>query len=186
LLREHIQHFDIRHLKILGSIYGFEIVDFFQTANPSMSEKMIFPNLCVIFKLNKKIKKISKTKKSSFLLKKNIIQYVKYEKNKLKDKKNKIKDNISFKTPVYVWGIGREFFYLYENSNIKQCNIIGLIDSNTYKRDFLTVNGKKIINPLILESASFDSILIISAIAHIEEIKNNVRIIDFKGKIMEF
>lgn len=86
---------------------------------------------------------------------------------------------------IYVWGIGREFLYLYESAGLKNCNIVGLIDANPYKQNTFSVHGKKIMDKSVLEKATSNSALIISAIAHTKQIKNALSEIGYCGQIVE-
>lgn len=184
-LREHIQHFDLEHLYMLASQYGFNIEEHFNTEYNMMSDKMIMPNMYVIFKLDKKSRNDFKIKEK-FLLKRNILLYVDMERKKSSDKKKNLQFAITPDAPIYLWGIGREFFYMYENLGLKQYNNLNLIDSNIFKQNNFLVDGRSIQNPSILESAPSDSLLIISAIAHSEPIKYHAGLSGYKGKILEF
>ena len=74
-MREHIQHFDVEHLKLLAEMEGFELVSFSKSETPMMSEKMILPNLKVLFRLTDKMKRLNITE-NSFTLKEEIEQYI--------------------------------------------------------------------------------------------------------------
>ena len=54
LLREHVQHFDIEHLKLLAIQEGFELVTHSQYETKLVSDKMILPVLTVVFRLTGK------------------------------------------------------------------------------------------------------------------------------------
>lgn len=184
LMREHIQHFDLEHLKLLAAQEGFELVTYHRSETPMMSEKMILPNLSVVFRLTGKKGKLNFTK-SCFEIKNEIERYIKNEFKKLNEKKRLINYLITSQKPLYFWGIGREFFYLYETLGAKNCNIIGLIDTNPYKQKKFSVGGKKIMDKSILENATSDSVLIISATAHTEQIKKTILEVNYRGKIIE-
>jgi len=184
LLREHIQHFDIEHLKLLAVLEGFELVVHSKSETPMMSEKMILPVLSVIFRLTGVKSKLNITE-DCFKLKKEIEQYIANDFEKLNKKRKIIDDLAASQKPVYTWGIGREFLYLYESAGLKNCNIVGLIDTNHYKQNTFLVDGKKIMNEAILEKAIPDSVLMISAIAHVEQIKNLLSKIGYRGQVIE-
>jgi len=88
--------------------------------------------------------------------------------------------------PLYVWGIGREFLYLYESAGLKNCSIVGLIDTNPYKQNAFSVDGKTIMNISVLEKATSNSALIIGAIAHTKQIKSALSEIGYCGQIIDF
>jgi SAM-dependent methyltransferase len=185
IMREHIQHFDVEHLKLLAKMEGFELVSFNKCETPILNEKMILPNLNVIFRLSNKMGRLNITE-NCFKLKKEIEQYIVNEFEKLNIKRKLIDDLVESQKPLYVWGIGREFLYLYESAGLKNCNIVGLIDTNFYKQKTFSVDGKKIMDKSILEKATSDSILIITAIAHTAQIEKTLQGIDYSGEVLEF
>ena len=183
LMREHIQHFDIEHLKLLAEQEGFELVDFSESDTPMMSEKMILPNLNVIFKLTSKNGNMA-IRKNCFKLKNEIKQYIANDLDRLKNKKKVINELVASQRPLYVWGVGREFLYLYEVANLKKCNIAGLFDTNSYKQKTYTIDNRKIMSQETLKQRSPDSAIIISAIAYVQSIKNLLLKIGYKGQII--
>jgi len=185
IMREHIQHFDVEHLKLLAEMEGFELVSFGKSETPMMSKKMILPNLNAIFRLTGVQMKRLNITENCFKLKREIEQYVANDFEKLNKKRKIITDLVVSQKPLYVWGIGREFLYLYENVGLKNCNIIGLIDVNPYKQNTFSVDGKRIMDKSILEKATSNSALIISAIAHTKQIKNALSEIGYCGQIVE-
>lgn len=183
LIREHIQHFDMEHLKLSAALEGFELVAYSKSETPMMSEKMILPVLITIFRLADRSK--SNINKDCFRLKKQIKHYILNNLEKLKKKRKIIDDLVVSQKPIYVWGIGREFMYLYESAGLKKCNISGLIDINPYKQKNYSVDNKKIKDKSILEKATSDSALIISAKAHIKQINNELLKMGYQGQIVK-
>jgi hypothetical protein len=183
-MREHIQHFDIDHLEFLAASEGFELVAHETSELSMMSDKMILPNLSVLFKYNG-IKKDIKSKLNLNRVKEQTKQYIKDDYARLKEKKAKIVEVASKKTPVYVWGIGREFLYLYQNAGLNQCNIFGLIDMNPYKQRTFTVDNRKLESSDILAKIGNDVVLIITAIAHKEKILEAIKKINYKGLVLD-
>lgn len=184
IMKEHIQHFDVDHLKLLAGMEGFELVNFSKSETFMMSEKMILPNLMGIFRLTDKTSRLNITE-DCFKLKEEIEQYIANEFEKLNKKREIINDLVVSQKPIYIWGIGREFLYLYESVGLKKCNIIGLIDASPYKQNNFTVDGKKIMDKSILEKAPPNSALIITAIAHTEQIKSTLLEIGYSGQLVE-
>jgi len=183
LMREHIQHFDIEHIKLLAESEGFELVGFSKSETLMMSEKMILPNLNVILRLTGKRNEIKVTKKC-FSLTKEIEIYVANEFGRLNKKKAIIHRLVESQRPVYAWGIGREFLYLYESAGLKQCAIAGLIDANPYKQNNCVLGGKKLMDRAILNKVTPDSILIITAVAHAAKIKNALACSGYSGEVL--
>jgi len=183
LMREHIQHFDSEHIKLLAESEGFELVGFSKSETPMMSEKMILPNLNMIFRLTGKRREIKVTKKC-FSLTKEIETYVANELERLNNKKAVIHRLVESQRPVYAWGIGREFLYLYESVGLKYCNLVCLIDANPYKQNNCVLDGKKIMDRAILSKVTPDSVLIITAIAHAAKIENTLECIGYSGEVL--
>lgn len=184
IMREHIQHFDVEHLKLLAEMEGFELVSFSKTETPMMSKKMILPNLNVLFRLTGEMSRLNITE-NCFKLKKEIEQYIAHDFEKLNKKREIINDLVVSQKPLYVWGIGREFLYLYEPAGLKNCNIVGLIDANPYKQKTFTVDSQRIMDSSILEKATSNSALIISAFAHVDQIKATVTEMGYDVQIIE-
>lgn len=173
LLREHIQHFDLTHLKIL--MKGFKLVRSKKTESPMISDKMIFTNLNVLFQLEKN---------KATQLKDNMKKYLHNQVNSLIINQKIIDSLVKNQREIYLWGISREFMYLYENTNLRKCNIIGLIDDITLKQEKYTLEGRNILSNSILKEASEDSLLIITALAHKDIIRKKSLEIGFKGDIL--
>ena len=184
IMREHIQHFDIEHIKLLAQKEGFEFIGFSKTESPMMSKKMILPNINILFKCSDK-NSVSNNLDGKFELTENIKLYINECFSQLLIKKNIIEHIAEKKFPVYVWGIGREFLYLYENAGLNKCNILGLIDINIAKQNGFKIDGKRIYDKSILQNSTSDSKLIISAIAHSEVIHNEAMNVGFRGGIIE-
>lgn len=169
LLREHIQHFDINSLKQLADKEGFELLGYQQDSHAVMGEKMVMPNLCAVFH-NRGLRSGAIGNNSSNMLPQSLKKYVETEASRLPDKQARLAELAKSRRPVYVWGVGREFLYLYEAAGLKLCNLAGIIDLNPFKQSSEKINHMKIISPEILLSASRDSVLVITAIAHEESI----------------
>ena len=183
IMREHIQHFDIEHLKLLAVQEGFELIDFRQSDAIMMSEKMILPNLNLIFRSTGQRSEIKITNECLNLTKE-MKKYVVNDFERLRKKKAVIDELIKSKQPVYAWGIGREFLYLYESAGLKKCNILGLIDANPVKQTNFLLDGKNISDSSILNKATSDSVLIITAIAHTVPIQKKLKAVGFAGEVL--
>lgn len=184
LLREHIQHFDIFHLKMLAEKEGFKLLKVHKDEISVMSKKMRLPIINAIFRLTAKRKRMI-IKKKCFKLKKEIEQYIINSFKEMNKRKKIIDDLVKSKKPLYIWGIGREFLYLYENTGLKNGNIVALIDINPYKRKMFKVNGQKIVEPSVLKLKKANSVLIVTATAHFEKIKERARKIGYTSQILK-
>jgi ubiquinone/menaquinone biosynthesis C-methylase UbiE len=183
LLREHIQHFDVDHLKLLAAQGGFELLEFRQTSHSVMSERMIMPNLYVVFSLTDYVDKTGIKDLRNQNLKQHILRYIDSEKSRQSMNSHRIAELSESCRPVYAWGIGREFLYLYESAGLKHCNIAGLIDMNRLKQKACSVNKIKIEGVDALQKSSANSVLLITAVAHTDSILNAVKALNFKGEI---
>lgn len=183
LMKEHIQHFDITHLKFLAESEGFELIEFFYNKTPMMSETMILPYLGAMFKKTDN-KTISSKNKDLFYLSKEIEQYIEVENERLSKKRELVTDLKKSGKEVYAWGVGREFLYLYSLTEIE--NIIkGLIDVNPYKQMYLRLDGRTILPPFATKETDKESSVMITAIAHKDAIKASLRNMGYKGDIIE-
>lgn len=84
---------------------------------------------------------------------------------------------------VYCWGIGREFFYLYKNTRLKNLDLI-LIDDTPYKQK-QTFKGMNIYGSETLQHASEDSFLIITAKVHLLKLIQKAQELGYRGKIID-
>lgn len=184
LMREHIQHFDLEHLKLAAGQEGFELVDFSRSDTSIMSDKMILPNLNVIFRLVGRGAKLNITN-DCFSLKEEIKRYITNNLKKLSNRREIFSPLIASQKPLYVWGIGREFLYLYASAGLAACNLAGLIDANSYKQQTSLAGGRKIVGVDVLSQAMPDSALIITAVAHTDAIKKKLAEINYSGQIIE-
>ena len=183
LLREHIQHFDLEHLKNLGRQHGFVTQHFVQVETPMMSEKMILPNLYVIFRKSDDVEENADDGDNTFGLKDTIMRYLETEEARSSKKRAVIAELQNCGTPVYAWGIGREFLYLYASLGLKDCNVCGLVDLNPFKQSNCRVNGLNINDPSVLNSAGPESTVLISALAHARDIEKRLYEHQFRGTV---
>lgn len=175
LMREHIQHFDITSLKRLAYSEGFDLIGYQQTAHPIMGEKMVMPNLSAVFR--KRSDGEAHGSPCTFEPPSvSLENYVQAETERLEQRRQALSLIAASGRPVYVWGVGREFLYLYEAAGLKNCALAGLVDMNPFKRKTATMNGQNILSPEILSGASRDACLLITAIAHGASIREHIEI----------
>ncbi len=181
LMKEHIHHFDIKHLSYLAQKNGFELIDVKFNETPMMSGNVFLPNINVIFKYTANYKNMIK---KDFELHNNLKEYFDIEFYRLNKKSELIKEIINKQKDIYFWGIGREFLYLLANTELKIENIYKLLDGNEYKRKSLKIKDRSIDSPNILKNSKEDSVLVISAAAYGETIKKAALSLGFKGEII--
>ena len=183
LVREHIQHFDLEHLKLAAALEGFKPLAEAKSELPMVSEKMILPVMNVLFRFTKAALRLA-VNPSHFKLKTRLVGLITEDKKRIDKKRRAINCLVGSRRPVYAWGIGREFLYFYEVVGLKKCNLAGLIDLNPFKQKKITVGGRKIVGPSVLKKAAPDSVLVISAVAHAKSIKQEVRKMGYRGQIL--
>ena len=185
LLREHIHHFDAAHLEMLGFQNGFELLEYQQASHAVMSEKMIMPDVYSVFRASNSIDMNKHSIPCNQSLKQKLQGYVDKEAAARSKKKKRILELAKSGRPIYIWGIGREFLYLYESVGLKACNIAGLIDRNPLKQKTFSINNMRLNGENILVDAKSDSTLVITAVAHAESINTSARTIGFMGEIFD-
>ncbi len=184
LFKEHIQHFDIRHIELLAAHEGFNLLNYREFNLPTTSSGLPIPAMGAIFSLSGRVKQPRITK-DCFKLEKEMTNYATESFKKLNKKRKILNNLIISKRPIYIWGVASEFFYLYESLGLKKCNIVGLIDINSYKQKMLTVDGRRIRPPSILKKAIVDSALLICATIHTKEILEQLSKLSYRGQIIK-
>ena len=182
LMREHIQHFDIASLKRLAHSEGFDLVDYQQTAHPIMGEKMVMPNLSAVFRKRSDETAVAFPDMPEPPLT-SLERYVQAETVRLRHRRETFRSIAESGRPVYVWGIGREFLYLYETAGLKACALAGLVDMNPFKQKPAAVEGRKVVSPDILSGADYDACLLITAMAHDGAIRASTAVRNFSGDV---
>ena len=84
---------------------------------------------------------------------------------------------------IYCWGIGREFFYLYNNTRLKDLYLI-FIDDTPYKQK-RKFKGHKINSSDVLVNADKDSFLIITAFVHKDKLIKIAKELGYRGTIID-
>jgi len=174
LLREHLQHFNIDTLTLLFKNKGLDLINYNEFVFPMLGTTTFLPCLGVVFQ-----KKSLKT--NTFILNNNKKWAFNYIKKQLKELDYLKSLNLKFDLDTYVWGIGREFFHLIAQE-VVDFNSCILIDSNSYKRDNLRVNGKKIFSPFFIDCNDEDKKIVFTAIAHRKALLKQCEKMGFKGK----
>jgi len=161
VMREHLQHFSFHSLEKLAGRSGFIIEHLTKKDTPMMSDKMVLPDMITVFRKAKPM-----FTKLLFGMENNFTQ--------LKELKKKFATLAKNKLPVFCWGIGREFMFLFEEAGLKKCNIQGLVDSNQQKQT-LTIKGMSITDPSTLINVPKDAVILVTAFAHKNEIETKLK-----------
>jgi hypothetical protein len=150
-----------------------------------MSDKMIMPNLAAVFSAGEINRNVVSTE-DRWGLKQKITEYKRVEDVHRKQKLEIVDKMQQAANPLFIWGVGREFLYLFESVGLKNCNILGLIDLNKFKQEKCTVNGMSISDCKdFLKNTTPDTTLIITAVAHEQSIREMALTHGFRGEILE-
>ena len=189
ILREHIQHFDISHMNLLAHDIGFDVEEVNETVFPMQAMNMPMSNLYIVLKKTKEPKN-KPVKINKFKLKKNMIEYLNTNNEKLKFMKDQILKYIKMGKTIFFWGIGREFFLVYSMLSSQKKKYCKFIDANKRKQKSQKIDGKEIIDGSELKKLKQDNIaVVITAVYHVPAIEMYLNDINFKGdvvKIFEF
>ena len=186
LMREHIHHFDAYHLKLLAYNNGFNLVSVHTAKTDMLSGIAQLPNLTMVFTRESKYSKPYYYSIAHSLMVRDIIKYyIAHCKQAFKASMLGAKLLYDMKaTDVYVYGLSREFLYLYNNTLLRKVNIKKIIDDTPEKRK-RTVNGISVVHSRsIIKHLSSTSIIIITAYAHKELLRHRLRELGFKGAIL--
>jgi len=180
LMREHIQHFDLDHLSMLAQNHGFKILKSATSFSHMTSPTTTLPNLSVLFELAD----CAYAQKSCNELKHKTEEYIKESYSRLKEKQELIHQLKKSDLPFFIFGISRELEYLYENTDLPNCHILGFIDDTPYKQTHFKFAGKKIEKREVLKGSQ-DTVMI-TAVAHSAQIQNTlITELGFKGATIE-
>lgn len=172
LIKEHIQHFNMLSMLLLFNNTNFEFLKVEFDTYSLMNKQIQMPVMMFCFK------------------KFNLSSYVKltWSDTMLQEKlQYDIKEVMLSYNTVFAWGISKEFFYAYANTDLNKIKNLVLIDKNTYKVKELKFEGKNIVKPskeLFKNSDKFSVILIFTA-AYFDEIKKEAIKLGFKGDIIK-
>ena len=186
LIKEHIQHFGINAIFNLVTNRDFDYINHDTRISHMNSYTQPFPNLITLFKKTNGIGANQRTSLSSSLKQLEINSYL-AKNRKLHIRLNeRIRRDVNSHQEIYVWGIGKEFFFIMSQTPLKNYTLKGLIDSNIQSFKKKHFRGLQISQPAILKRSSTNSLLIIAATAHTENIRHELEMIGFKGDILEF
>jgi ubiquinone/menaquinone biosynthesis C-methylase UbiE len=182
-IREHINHFDVHHLKMALEIAGFDCIKCDQRL-ASYTSSFILPTITGLFK---KVATNLSPQPSEIVydgeLIKSFVKYIEVSNIALNDCRRVVSSIAQSKKPVYVWGLGLEFFGLYSMAGIKKCNIRKLIDKS-YHKQTRKVDGLEVVSPETLLDIPENSVVFLTSAQHKGEMLDYLRDIQFKGEII--
>ena len=178
LLREHIQHWDEAHLGRMAGKHGFVCEKVARFESPMLSDTILIPKLMMIFRKAENV--VAQT--PDFALKDSLVKYIE-ECQKNQTHVETMRKLCESQIPIYIWGMSREFLYLYENTDLRKCNIVGLLDDTPFKQ-LRTVNNMPILPIGNIPQAPESTNVLITSFAHKELMIKRLRGMDFKGNIL--
>lgn len=177
LMREHVHHFSPQSLESIANKSGF-VVEYEITTFPNLiSNAGKLPNLTMKFRKSNIVQKDYIENK---ILVPTIKEYIQDSYFSL------IKFNVIFEKilesgePINVYGIGREFHYLWENTLLNKCNVT-LYDDTPIKQK-MTVDGNPVLPSSFLNLNAKSTM--ITSFAHIESMTQKLRNLGFQGEIL--
>jgi hypothetical protein len=96
-----------------------------------------------------------------------------------------IGDYVKSQSPVYIWGIGAEFFITATFTNLLQCNIVKLVDINIKKQQ-LRYQDKDIFSPETLKNSGENDTIFIFSVFGKEKMREYLNNIASKSKVIIF
>ena len=178
LMREHVHHFCLKHLAAIVNEFGF-VVEHETTTFPNLISNVgILPNLTMKFrKIKVNVNNDGLISHSAIPVIKGYIQDGYRNLVKLKEKFKEISESGN---PVNIYGIGREFHYLWRNTELSECNV-KLYDDTPIKQK-MTVDGHHVLSSDMLDLNAESTI--ITSFAHIDAMSQKLRSLGFKGEIL--
>jgi SAM-dependent methyltransferase len=181
-MREHLNHFDPAHLEILAALAGFDHVAGRQAFLPN-SPQYVYPSLLGLFR--KRAGGPTNDGRDAFALRNAIQDYVRRESASVEEHRRQLAACAAGGRPVYVWGIGIEFFSLYSLAGLRECNLRYLVDKNPAKQT-KTVGGLRILPPECFGDAPADAAVVLTSTFHKEEMRKYLESVGFRGDILSF
>lgn len=179
-IREHINHFNAFYLEILMQSMGFETV-ILKEMITATSDYSQYPSVCGVFRKSCHSKPLEPYGNDQ--LRNALDRYIRQERRRFEAHRCLINTLVENQRPVFIWGIGLEFFFMYGMTKLSKCNIRRLIDKNPSKQK-QTVDGMPICDTNCLPDITSDGTIIITSALHKDNMTNYLRQIGFGGKIV--
>lgn len=177
---EHINYFSESSMRMLLALHGFT-VSWILHIDRQLSEKSIEPTLSVLCRLTDK----PEEPKPDFNAIIDVMAYI--EKSKWAEKAvchKTLNSLCADGVQIIVWGAGTHTQRLLATTALKDCNILGIVDSNEHYQG-LTLRGIKIQSPETLRRAHWDAFVLISSEIWQDEIEAQIREMDETRRIIK-
>jgi ubiquinone/menaquinone biosynthesis C-methylase UbiE/transcription elongation factor Elf1 len=182
-IREHINHFDVYHLQMVLKIAGFDCVKCDQRL-ASYQSRFVLPTIAGVFRKSTIIQPQHPVKivRNDALIK-SFAKYIEDGHFALNNSRKLVSEIERSNKPVYVWGLGLEFFGLYGMAGIKDCNVKKLIDKNLQKQS-RKVDGLEVVGPEILLNVPDNSCVFLTSAQHKDDMLTHLKKIQFRGEVI--
>jgi len=177
LMREHVHHFDFQHLISIASKAGF-VVESQTTAFTNLISSIgKLPNLTIKFRKSKDFKpELIESK----LLNLSVKEYIEDSYKELVQYKKLFKEIFEKGEEINIYGIGREFHYLWRNTLLRECKV-NLYDDTPIKQKMKVARN----SILPLSALNLNAKLtIIAPFAHKSFMCKKLRDLGFRGDII--
>lgn len=172
---EHINHFDLQHLKMLFEPMGYSVLWHTQKEF-SVSEDMLYPAVALLLKNGGHNSKDIKCRDAAKI---SVLKHIKQ--SIAEQNANNINDLAEQHEEIIVWGAGQYTLRLLENSRLDDCNIIAFIDNDKSKQGMI-LKGRKVYAPEFLNNTDY-TVLICSAL-YANDIAKQVKEMGTNRKIL--
>lgn len=176
--REHINHFDRQLLVDLLQLAGFEVLQAGENLM-SLSAEQPHPSL---YLAACPTGAGGATPRRRDGMRQIMANYLEAQAEGLRPKRRLCRHLAESGRPLYVWGMGLEFFTLYTLGGLNQCRINGLWDKSPFKQQFC-VDGRSISPPDGLGRIESDAVVVISSALHKDSMRNELREVGFEGEV---
>lgn len=179
--KEHINHFDTIHLTWLAQAAGFHPLRV-GTMLMLMAPQVENPLIYAVFQ---KRHHPAPSQRPHFDpgLYQALQGYIQAENRRLAPRRRLLSELALSKRPAYVWGIGLEFFCLYAQAGLRDCNLRYLVDKNPAKRQ-QTVDGFRIHPPACFAAAPVEATAVLTSALHSQAMASYLRDIGFPGEVL--
>lgn len=176
---EHINHFDQDSLKNLAYQAGFEMMDIGHKTI-SVSQTVEIPAVYILLKNSLVHSKPSLIKSDNL---KNAMTYYIQLSNEKQDH-DTIKQLAESQQPIILWGVGSYTQTLLQNSQLKDCNIVSIVDRDP-KKQGLTIIDKSIQAPdALLKNKHSNAAILIASIPFAKEITQEILSMGLENQIL--
>jgi len=175
LMREHIQHFGPSQLKQIAYNNGFTMLEYKTTFPNLISKSGKLPNLTMKF-----IKKPTTIYYKMEDQNKSVLDYIDESYKQLIKRRKEI-NNIKINGILGIYGVSREFNYLWNNTPLNKFNV-KLFD-DTKQKQRMRIDSMEVLPSDFIKDCNIPKIMITS-FAHIETMNDKLKKLNYQGEIL--